>query len=358
MIRVKNTFEPLKILVVIISFFLSCSNFNKQTYYVESENDTIAYLSERDDLSKVAKLVNWHFDDYNDSVYKKIYSYFGLYGYKTIVQSQKHYSEINMSALPEDECTRLVLDGNANTIACLIQRNNDEGAIYTPIKYTIVDSLFLRDLVSDFHLNYCKIYDVKVVENEQLDCYAVADSKKLIVYDKPYQQDTLRLLDYGLFYIKNIYDSAKELASSKTILDNAIAIRDLGTFSIECMKKPEYKEKAVKVMDSLKFYQPYIYRRLRLCYEKILKEELEKYNIDNFMLYDDSEIQSKYELYISSKYFISECVCHDIYKKRNNLLRLLGIEQVTFNWSIYANNNYVIRVKPKPLSDEYIGWNH
>lgn len=352
----KRTIKLLKSLVIAILLFSSCSNISEQVYYIDSKNDTIAYLFERNDSSKVAQLINWHFKDSNDSTYKNIYSYFGLYGYKTIVKSKELCNEMEMPTSHKDNYAKLILDGSAKTIAYIIQRNNDKGSIYTPIKYTIVDSLFLKELALDFHLNYCRVYNTMMIENKQLDCYAMINPKNLIVYDKPYQQDTLRLLDYGLYFIKDAYNSAKRLTSSESILDNTIAIRDLGTFSKECMKKLEYKEKAMEVIDSLKFYQPYIFRRLRSCYEKILKEELNKYNIDNFMLYDDYEIHPKYELYMSSTYFISETICHNIYTQRNNILSFLGIEQVTYNWSIYADNNYIIKVKPKPLPDEYIGW--
>ena len=345
---------------IIVTIF-SYSNGTPNPYYIEQNNDTIAFLVDKNDSSKIAEIVNWHFSLANDSIYEKIYSHYNLQGYTTFVKSHEYldlddlYFHMPISVFPEHKYTRLILDGNKDTLAYIVERNNNEGVIYTPTKYSQADSLYLRKLVSAFQLSNCRIYDTENWEDNELDCYAMFENRRLTIYEKPFKQDTLRLLNYGLDFIRSTYNVAKTIKSSEGILNRAIAIRDLGDFSKACTALLIYKDKAIEVIDSLKYYQPYILRRFRSNYVEVLKEELKDYKLDDITIYDDYEIHPRYELYMSSDYFISEKVCWKIYTARNNRIYLLGIQQVTYNWSINTDYDYVVKVKPKPLSDECIG---
>lgn len=351
--NLKNVICLVWVVCFIASILLtSCSS--KSKYYIDNNNDTIAYLLNKDGSSKTAQIEGYeNFLLEKDSVSKCLYNYYGLNGYTTL---------LSVKLEKEDEVSYKILLNEDSSVKAFYDMISQ---VITKKRYYPKDSLMLQEILSTLQV---QLEEYKVFKEQSdsypIDYYAMYDKNGLMIYEKDFKEDTLRILDYVPSYIKDEYNSIdySYKKGKQYILETAKKIRMFGNFAKECINKEEYWESAQIAISTLKKYQHDIFIKLRSKYIDILKNELEKYQINKMIIENDNPYylpianrDIKCELYMSADVFISEKTCTKIFNNLKDELYILGINNVIFHWGVFSDDSHIMQTYPKPLNDYEIG---
>lgn len=349
--NLKNVICLVWVVCFIASILLtSCSS--KSKYYIDNNNDTIAYLLNKDGSSKTAQIEGYeNFLLEKDSVSKCLYNYYGLNGYTTL---------LSVKLKKEDEVSYKILLNEDSSVKAFYDMISQ---VITKKRYYPKDSLMLQEILSTLQV---QLEEYKVFKEQSdsypIDCYAMYDKNGLMIYEKDFKEDTLRILDYVPSYIKDEYNSIDYSCKKgkQYILETAKKIRMFGNFAKECINKEEYWESAQIAISALKKYQYNIFIKYRLKYMDILKEELEKYQINTIDIFGNNHLLNKATgticvLYISADVFMSEKICSKIFNNLKEELYALGISRVIFHWGTLSTEFHSMDTSPKPLDDYEIG---
>lgn len=343
---------------ILLAGILSSCNNGKQTEektinpYCIIEGDTIAHMFERNDSLKTAKIIMAKNVEKVDSVFLQIYKSCELNGLNTNIYEKTGDNE--------DTLCILALGKDAEIIAKIETASKTDRVIRTINK--IENDSIICKLANDFNLSRAKFFlDSTYTASSPLDYYALCNQENVTFFDKPFTEDTERILKYfshafeHMLYTLRYENIGIYIRTEEKVLEYAMAMRDMGEFAKRNLKNPSTQKAAKQVIDSLNYYQKHCFRWLRGRYEEILFKELKDYkvtvvNIDPF--------EDVPELYLSSSYFVIEDMCIKVITKRDNIIRLLGIKSIRFNWSQRAYLDHVFPVRPpKEIhADDYIGW--
>lgn len=343
--------------ILLVGLLSSC-NSEKQSdkttinpYYIV-EGDTIAHLFEQNDSQKTAKIIIAQNAEKVDSVFAQIYKSLELYGSTTNIYEKAENNE--------DTSCILVL-GKKSEIIAKIETTNEQNRIIRTISKIENDSIICK-LANDFNLSRAKFFlDSTYTASSSLDYYALCDQEKVTYFDKPFAEDTERILKYlshafeHMLYTLRYENIDLYIRTEDKVLEYAIAMRDMGEFAKKSLKNPSTQKAAKQVIDSLNYYQKHCFRWLRGRYEEILFKELKDNKVTDVNI---DPFEDEPELYLSSPYFVIEDMCIKVITKRDNIIRLLGIKSIRFNWSQRAYLDHVFPVRPQKEihADDYIGW--
>lgn len=333
---------------------VSCSA-NSKTYYINENNDTIAYLLNKDRSSKTAQIeVYMNYLLKRDSVHKYLYDYYKLEGYKTLISVHKEKGEETLYKfiLNEESSLEAFYD-------MLFQ-------VITAKRFYPQDSLILREILLTLQIEKCKVFKAHsdISDYYPEDYYAIFDENNLTIYEKDFEEDTLRMLDYIPLFIKSEYKSIdySDKWKKERILEIAKKIRLLGKFAKECIDNEEYWESAQLAISALKRHQQSLFVKMRSKYVNNLKDELERYQIDKIEMKNDNPYlmpiggeREFLNLYMSADVFINEKTCSKIFNSLKEELFTLGVNKVIFHWGVFSDESHIMEVSPKPLDDDEIG---
>ncbi|MBQ4588370.1 MAG: hypothetical protein IJA95_03715 [Bacteroidaceae bacterium] len=348
---------PLSILLVSL-VFCGCNKI-KNPYFIE-QNDTIAFLINKNDSLKIAEIENRKFNTKDDSIYHRIYNYFELNGKFTSYITDNNVISIGDSTEKKYQNQyKLILDEQVDTIAYLEYESylSKKGVIITPT--LIKEEKKLREIANVFNLNECKFFNSFNKGKYDMDYYAYYKQEKATFYEKPFIKDTLRILDY-LSNLPGImrFSGNDKLYSEEDVHKWALAIRDIGELAKKCKKNESklIKKASENLIDSLTTHQKMFFWGLRTRYGKILERIFSDYEMEIFVdeFFENTIMQA------SCDYFVSEDYAIKFLNARDNILRALNLRKVRFNWSMRAWLDYYYPILPTEWihRNDYIGWRY
>lgn len=357
----KNTHLFPKFLISLIPLFLFVTNgcYKTKSPYFILDNDTIAYLISKNDSLMIAKIENRKFHFKYDSIYHKIYNYYELNNQYTTYITDIYTNPSNDSTKNIQIQYRLILNKEIDTIAFAESVSNisKNGIIITPI--SIKDENKLKEISSIFNLNKCKYFNSFDKGKYEMGYYAYYNTKELSFYEKPFTEDTLRILNYlsnlpGLMRFSGI----DRLYTEKEIHNWALTIRNIGDLAKQCKKSnsQSIKKASENLIDSLNVHQKWFFWGLRSRYGKILERTFADYDLEIFVdeFFENTIMKASCDLFISEDYALK------FLNARDNIIRALGLKKVRFSWSMRAWLDYHYPILPanEIHKNEYIGWKY
>ena len=337
--------------VGICIYLLSISSCSKtKSPYCIIGHDTIAFLLDRNDISMIAEIEYWKHDEKDDSIITRLYDYYSLKGYKTLIRPYK--ANPNDTIYTRDY--RFILDGSMDTTAFLIDRLSNYKSGFVITRKAIQDKNELLEILNAFDLYQAKFYTrYNYWDTNSMDYYAVYNFNDVTFYEKPFMEDTLRVFNYFIDAFSYMKDSYDRLYTKENILKCVFAIRDMGELAKRYKFDTNLKDVAANLIDSLEYYQSMYLFNLRETYCKILERDISNFHPKKVHYYNDSK-----ELYLESYYFVSRNNCLKVHFEHCHIWPYLGIRTVRFNWSMMEKYDHVFPVLPKGSihAINHIGW--
>ena len=198
----------------------------------------------------IAKIENRKFHFKYDSIYHKIYNYYELNNQYTTYITDIYTNPSNDSTKNIQIQYRLILNKEIDTIAFAESVSNisKNGIIITPI--SIKDENKLKEISSIFNLNKCKYFNSFDKGKYEMGYYAYYNTKELSFYEKPFTEDTLRILNY----LSNLpglmrFSGTDRLYTEKEVHNWALTIRNIGDLAKQCKKSNSQSIKSFRKLN-------------------------------------------------------------------------------------------------------------
>ena len=341
----------LLILFVSMLSFIACTN-NRESYYLNEKNDTVAYLLDCNDTILEAKLLCKKSKEQNPNIYEMLIDHFDLKEYKSVYIKEDVPNRLEY--LYKNADFHLLLNGSADTIAYLSLKSLDVSLVRTSNVITSEDTL--KMIKDNFGLSECDFYIQGNNSFLTLSNYASIDYSGNVEFKEwPifYTYDNTRVMQY-LYHIvddligKNLYDEID-------FLNHSLIIRYIG----EYVRKNYFygswnatsngKSIMERLKDGLEF------QLLRVKYRRYLLDNMGEFGLYKVELKEDVKDVMKGEtdhnLYLYSSEFDDYHYCQRVYDNREHIWRYLGINNVFFVGSSTTHQLKVYKV----LEDEVIG---
>lgn len=330
---------------------ISCSE-SRKAYYIGANNDTIAYLANKDWMSKTARIEIYknHLLK-RDSLHRCLYNYYKLDGYKTLV---------TVTIGEEIKAVfKFLLNEDSSEKASCNMSFGEPYEVETAKRYYQKDSVELQEIISLFGTDKCIVFQDAIQGNTDFypeDYYAMCGNDGLMIFKKNFKEDTLRILNYAPKYVKKLNDDLSRNPSwgKSIILKSAKNIKYLSDVAKGSINKDEFMEDAQLTLISLNRHHITIFISLKILYQDILEKELEKYQLDKLefgYIADKKKHVIESVLYMTADIFKNERTCTKIFNNIEKDLYLLGARSVIFKWGQKEEESRTMRVSPESLDD-------